>query len=88
MNVEKHELAERTVGKGKFVLCRATFGPSRSFWPTYSASEPPALIGLIEGGSESTASLLKVFSGWFSDRLQQHKWLSVIGYGLAAASST
>ncbi len=26
-------------------------------------------IGLIEGVAESTASMLKVFSGWLSDRL-------------------
>lgn len=27
-----------------------------------------SVIGLIKGIAESTASLLKVFSGWFSDR--------------------
>ena len=45
-----------------------------------------AFIGLIEGVAESTASLLKVFSGWFSDRLGKRKWLAVLGYGLSAAS--
>ena len=45
-----------------------------------------AFIGLIEGVAESTASLLKVFSGWFSDRLRRRKWLAVLGYGLSAAS--
>ena len=43
-------------------------------------------IGLIEGIAETTASLLKVFSGWFSDLLRQRKWLAVFGYGLSAAS--
>lgn len=42
------------------------------------------VIGLIEGVAESTASLLKVFSGWFSDNLRARKWLAVGGYGLAA----
>jgi hypothetical protein len=28
-----------------------------------------AVIGLIEGLAESTASLIKIFSGWFSDSL-------------------
>lgn len=42
-----------------------------------------AVIGLIEGLAESTASLVKVFSGWFSDRLGQRKWLTVAGYGLS-----
>ncbi len=42
-----------------------------------------AIIGLIEGLAETTASVLKVFSGWFSDRLGQRKWLTVAGYGLS-----
>ena len=31
------------------------------------------LIGLIEGAAETTASLLKVASGWYSDRYQRRK---------------
>ncbi len=42
------------------------------------------VIGLIEGVAESTASLLKVFSGWLSDKLRARKWLAVSGYALAA----
>lgn len=42
-----------------------------------------AIIGLIEGLAEATASLLKIFSGWLSDRLQARKWLAVGGYGLS-----
>jgi MFS family permease len=45
-----------------------------------------SLIGLIEGIAESTASLLKVFSGWFSDRIGRRKSLMVIGYGISALS--
>jgi len=41
------------------------------------------VIGLIEGIAEATASLLKVFSGWLSDRLQARKWLAVAGYGIS-----
>jgi len=41
------------------------------------------VIGLIEGIAEATASLLKVFSGWLSDRLRQRKWLAVAGYGIS-----
>ncbi len=44
------------------------------------------IIGLIEGIAEATASLLKVFSGWLSDRLRARKWLAVAGYGLSALS--
>ena len=43
-----------------------------------------SVIGLIEGIAEATASLLKVFSGWLSDRLRARKWLAVAGYGLSA----
>jgi len=45
-----------------------------------------AVIGLIEGVAEATASLLKVFSGWLSDRLRSRKWLAVGGYTLSALS--
>ncbi len=44
---------------------------------------PMAAIGLIEGAAETTASLLKVFSGWISDRLGQRKWLAVAGYAIS-----
>lgn len=44
------------------------------------------VIGLIEGVAESTASILKLFSGWFSDRLGARKWLAVAGYGVSAAA--
>jgi MFS family permease len=42
-----------------------------------------AAIGLIEGIAEFTASTLKTFSGWISDRLQKRKLLVVIGYSLS-----
>jgi len=41
------------------------------------------LIGLIEGIAEATASLLKVFSGWLSDRLRGRKWIAVAGYTIS-----
>ncbi len=40
-------------------------------------------IGVIEGVAESTASLLKIFSGWFSDRLGTRKGLAVAGYAIS-----
>ncbi|MCX6029125.1 MAG: MFS transporter [Chloroflexi bacterium] len=42
------------------------------------------IIGIIEGVAEATASILKLFSGWLSDRLRARKWLAVTGYGLSA----
>lgn len=44
------------------------------------------LIGLIEGIAESTASLLKLFSGWLSDKQGGRKWIAVAGYGLSAVT--
>ena len=45
-----------------------------------------SIIGLIEGVAEATASLLKLFSGWLSDRMRARKWLAVVGYSLSALS--
>jgi MFS family permease len=45
-----------------------------------------SVIGLIEGIAESTASLLKVFSGWYSDRIGNRKWLMAAGYGISTLS--
>src|SRR4030066_644227 len=45
-----------------------------------------SVIGLIEGIAESTASLLKVFSGWFSDRIGNRKWFMAAGYGISTLS--
>ena len=41
-------------------------------------------VGLIEGLAESTALLVRVFSGVLSDYLGRRKWLAVFGYGLGA----
>lgn len=47
---------------------------------------PAWAVGLIEGVAESTASLLKLFSGRLSDRSGRRKPLAVAGYGLGAIS--
>lgn len=40
----------------------------------------PALVGVIEGIAESLASLLKVFSGYITDKFQKKKSLAFMGY--------
>ncbi len=40
----------------------------------------PAILGLIEGIAESFASLLKVFSGYFSDKIRARKPFVIFGY--------
>jgi MFS family permease len=44
----------------------------------------PFFIGLIEGFSESIASILKLFSGYLSDRFHKRKLPVFLGYSLAA----
>lgn len=45
-----------------------------------------AVIGLIEGIAETTASLLKIVFGAWSDRLRKRKPFTVVGYALSAFS--
>jgi len=47
---------------------------------------PVAIVGLIEGIAESTASVLKVVSGWLSDKWQKRKLFVVAGYLFSAIS--
>ena len=47
---------------------------------------PVAVVGLIEGLAESTASILKVVSGWLSDKWQKRKPFVVAGYSFSAIS--
>ncbi|HEX4955927.1 MAG TPA: MFS transporter [Thermoanaerobaculia bacterium] len=43
-------------------------------------------LGLVEGVAETTAAVVKLLSGRWSDRLRRRKPLVVAGYGLAAAA--
>jgi len=42
------------------------------------------ILGVIEGIAESTASVLKLFSGYISDRIGKRKALTIAGYGFSA----
>ncbi len=42
-----------------------------------------AFIGLIEGVAEAVSSLVKMTSGWLSDRLRMRKPLAVLGYAVS-----
>ena len=46
----------------------------------------PFVIGLIEGFSESVASILKLFSGYLSDKFGNRKFPVFMGYSLAAVT--
>ncbi len=45
-----------------------------------------SFIGAIEGAAESTAALLKLASGWWSDKVKKRKPLVLIGYGIATVA--
>ena len=43
-------------------------------------------VGVVEGVAEATSSVLKLYSGWLSDRLGTRKWPAVAGYAISALS--
>jgi MFS family permease len=45
-----------------------------------------SIIGLIDGIAETTASLVKIYSGALSDKLGKRKILTVLGYALSTIS--
>ena len=47
--------------------------PLLSLYLTTTLGATPAIIGVIEGIAESLASLLKVYSGYLSDKTQKRK---------------
>jgi MFS family permease len=59
--------------------------PLLPFFLVTTLGAGPAFLGLVEGVAESASSLLKLLSGWLSDRFQRRKPLVVAGYGIAGA---
>jgi MFS family permease len=53
---------------------------------TLTLNTPMSVVGLIEGIAEGTASLLKIVSGWWSDRAGRRQPFVVWGYSLSAIS--
>jgi MFS family permease len=52
-----------------------------------SIGAPPAALGIIEGVADATSSFVKLWSGWFSDRLERRKPLAVTGYLLTGITT-
>ncbi len=44
------------------------------------------VVGLVEGAAETTASLLKVFSGYWSDKIRKRKPFVLAGYSLSSVT--
>ncbi len=47
---------------------------------------PPVFIGFMEGFVDAFASILKIISGWFSDKIGKRKLPAVIGYALSVST--
>ncbi len=60
--------------------------PITPLYLTRALGAPTWTVGLIEGIAESTAGLLKLYSGWLSDRMGRRKPFAVGGYGMAAVA--
>ncbi len=91
---EKAAPAPRRLGRNVVVLAAVSFltdASSEMIYPllplflvgTLGASA--TTLGAIEGAAESTAALLKLASGWWSDRVRRRKPLVVAGYVLSSA---
>jgi MFS family permease len=44
------------------------------------------VVGVVGGISESTDAILRIFSGWFSDRIRKRKLLAVLGYSFSTVA--
>lgn len=47
---------------------------------------PAIFVGLFEGISDALASVLKLFSGWLSDKIKKRKLLAVLGYFISVST--
>lgn len=86
--------SSRTLGRNVYALAAVSFFTdvsSEMIYPllpvflTTVLGASAGFIGAIEGAAESTAALLKLLSGWWSDRVRRRKPLVVAGYALASA---
>ncbi len=67
-----NDISGEIVQRGLPLFLSATLGVSKS------------IIGLIEGLADMAASLLQVFSGWYSDRWGSRKTIAGVGYTMTA----
>ncbi len=62
--------------------------PLIPFFITAELGATTLIFGIFEGSRESTSSILKVFSGHWSDTLGRRKEIVVAGYGLSGVMKT
>ncbi len=52
---------------------------------TVTLGAPAFFVGFIEGASDAIASVLKLFSGWFSDKIGKRKAPAIVGYSISVS---
>jgi MFS family permease len=86
--------APKSIGRNVYALSAVSFftdASSEMIYPllpvflTTVLGASAGSLGIIEGAAETTAALLKLASGWWSDRVRRRKPLVAFGYGLASA---
>jgi len=86
-NVSRRPLPRTVVVLGLVSLLNDTASemitPLLPLFLTATLGAGAAVVGLVEGVAEATASLLKVVSGWLADRGWNRKGLVVSGYGVS-----
>jgi len=89
MSAAKREKLPRTV-KALAAVSLFTDASSEMIYPllpefmTEKLGGGAEWVGMIEGTADAVASLLKLASGWWSDRIPRRKPLVVWGYGMAS----
>src|SRR4051812_30796744 len=90
---ERPEAAGTSLGRNVYAMSAVSFltdASSEMIYPllpvflTATLHASAGFLGVIEGAAETTAALLKLASGWWSDRVNRRKPLIVGGYGLAS----
>ena len=91
---ESVEAPPKKLGRNVYALSAVSFftdASSEMIYPllpvflTTTLGASAGSLGVIEGAAETTAALLKLASGWWSDRVKRRKPLIVAGYGIASA---
>jgi MFS family permease len=84
---------QRSLGRNVLALAAVSFFTdvsSEMIYPllpvflTSTLGASPQFLGAVEGAAESTAALLKLASGWLSDRMPRRKPLVLLGYTIAS----
>src|SRR5262245_50584038 len=91
---ESVETPPKKIGRNVYALSAVSFftdASSEMIYPllpvflTTVLGASAGSLGVIEGAAETTAALVKLASGWWSDRVGRRKPLIVAGYGIASA---